>query len=366
VRDLVGRTAFVTGGASGIGFALGRAFAQAGMKVMLADIEADAMTKAIDALREFHPHVHGVTCDVTDPASVERAAEAAYQAFGRVHVVCNNAGVGGGSGIDDISLDAWRWVLDVNLMGVLHGIRTFLPHMRAHGEGGHFVNTASMAGMVSGLGFSPYATSKFAVVGMSEGLAAQLQPLGIGVTVLCPGFVRTRIAESGRNRPERYGTVQAPHPASWAGALAAEIRRRVESGLDPAEVAARVLMAVRDNQPYVFTDPEMREDAEQRFTAILAAMAADPMPRYDRDYLLDPARRNQLIELWEVEKFGRDSFGDPNAVSLYGRTPAQWHGHGVRILARTALEAVRDPLGERIGAEIAGVAATRRSAPPCA
>ncbi len=156
------------------------------------------------------------------------------QAFGNVHVVCNNAGVAGGSGIDDISLDNWRWVLDVNLMGVLHGIRSFLPHIRAHGEGGHIVNTASMAGMQSGLGFSPYSASKFAVVNMSEGLAAHLKPLGIGVTVLCPGFVRTRIGDSGRNRPERYGPALAPDPASPAGAMAAEIaqapRRRDRSG----------------------------------------------------------------------------------------------------------------------------------------
>ena len=191
MRELAGKTAFVTGGASGIGLALGRAFAQAGMKVMLADIEVDALAAAVGSLSDFGPNVQGVTCDVADAASVEHAANTAYAAFGHVHVVCNNAGVAGGSGIDDISLDTWRWVLDVNLMGVLHGIRTFLPHIRAHGEGGHIVNTASLAGLQSGLGFSPYATSKFAVVAMSEGLAMQLKPLGIGVTVLCPGFVRT-------------------------------------------------------------------------------------------------------------------------------------------------------------------------------
>ncbi len=156
MRELAGKTAFVTGGASGIGFALGAAFAQAGMKVMLADIETDALAEAVKSLHEFGPNVRGVACDVADPVSVERAAKATYQAFGNFHVVCNNAGVAAAGGIDNISLDNWRWVLDVNLMGVLHGIRTFLPHIRAHGEGGHIVNTASMAGMNSGLGFSPY------------------------------------------------------------------------------------------------------------------------------------------------------------------------------------------------------------------
>jgi NAD(P)-dependent dehydrogenase (short-subunit alcohol dehydrogenase family) len=277
MRELVGKTAFVTGGASGIGLALGRAFAEAGMKVMLADIEVDALNSAVDSLHDIGPEVRGVTCDVADPASVELAAKATYDAFGKVHVVCNNAGVGGGSGsggIDSISLDSWRWVLDVNLMGVLHGIRTFLPHIRAHGEDGHIVNTASMAGMNSGMGFSAYSASKFAVVTMSEGLAARVKPLGIGVTVLCPGFVRTRISESGRNRQERYGPSQKPDPASVAGTLAAQIAERVRSGLDPSDVAAQVLTAIREDELYVFThhDANWRGELQARFAAILAAM----------------------------------------------------------------------------------------------
>ena len=272
MREFAGKTAFVTGGASGIGLALGRAFAEAGMKVMLADIETDALATAVKSLHNFGPDVLGVTCDVTDPESVERAAKASYEAFGNVHVVCNNAGVAGGSGIDDISLDDWRWVLDVNLMGVLYGIRTFLPHIRAHGEGGHFVNTASMAGMVSGLGFSPYSASKFAVVTMSEGLATQLKPLSIGVSVLCPGWVRTRIGESARNRPERYGPRRTPDPESRAAAMTAHIVELVQSGLDPADVARQVLTAIREDRLYVFTHPQMRGEMEERFAAILSAM----------------------------------------------------------------------------------------------
>lgn len=272
---LEGKTAFVTGGASGIGFALGRTFADAGMKVVLADIEENALVAAVETLHGLgHPDVRGAACDVADPVSLQRAAAAACEAFGNVHVVCNNAGVGGGSGIDDISLTNWRWVLDVNLMGVLHGIRTFLPHIRAHGEGGHVVNTASMAGMNSGLGFSPYSASKSAVVSMSEGLAAQLKPLGIGVTVVCPGFVRTRISESGRNRPARYGPARTPDPASHAGKLAHQLAELAQSGLDPSDVAAQVLGAVRDDELYVFTHPggEWRAEVEERFAAILAAM----------------------------------------------------------------------------------------------
>jgi NAD(P)-dependent dehydrogenase (short-subunit alcohol dehydrogenase family) len=272
MRELSGKTAFVTGGASGIGLALGGAFAEAGMKVMLADIEQDALAAAVKGLAQVGPGVRGVICDVADPDSVEQAAKATYDAFGNVHVICNNAGVAAAGGIDNISLDNWRWVLDVNLMGVLHGIRTFLPHIRAHGEGGHIVNTASMAGMNAGLGFSPYVASKFAVVGMSEGLATQLKPLGIGVSVLCPGFVRTGIGESGRNRPARYGATQTPDPESPAGQLLAHIAERLASGLVPSEVAARVLAAIREDKLYVFTHPEMRDEVADRFAAILAAL----------------------------------------------------------------------------------------------
>ncbi|MBN8981461.1 MAG: SDR family NAD(P)-dependent oxidoreductase [Rhizobiales bacterium] len=272
MKDLAGKTAFVTGGASGIGLAMGRTFAEAGMKVMLADIEKDALADAVKSLHNVSPDVRGVVCNVADSSSVDRAAQESYDAFGKVHVVCNNAGVAAGGGIDDISLDSWNWVLDVNLMGVLHGTRTFLPHMRAHGEGGHFVNTASMAGMMSGMGFSPYTASKFAVVAMSEGLAPQIKPFGIGMSILCPGFVRTRIGESGRNRPAQYGPANAYAPDSPAAAMVAMIAEMIKAGIDPAEVAARVVSAIREDELYIFTHPEMGVEMKQRFAAIEAAM----------------------------------------------------------------------------------------------
>jgi NAD(P)-dependent dehydrogenase (short-subunit alcohol dehydrogenase family) len=272
MRELRGRTAFVTGGASGIGLAMAKAFLEADMQVMVADIEQSALDSALQALSGFGRRVRGVACDVADPDSVERAAKQSFAAFGHVHVVCNNAGVAAGGGIDRISVDSWRWVVDVNLMGVVHGVRSFLPPMREHGEGGHFVNTASMAGMINGMGFSPYAATKFAVVAMSEGLAMQLKPLGIGVSVLCPEYVRTRIGESGRNRPDRYGKAPALDPASPAAALVAEIARKLEAGLDPDEVARRVLHAIRHEELYIFTHPNMREGVDQRFAAIQAAM----------------------------------------------------------------------------------------------
>jgi NAD(P)-dependent dehydrogenase (short-subunit alcohol dehydrogenase family) len=275
MMELASKTAFVTGGASGIGLALGQAFAQEGMNVMLADIESDALMTAVRRLSDAGlKKVSAVICDVADPASVEEAAQAAFRAFGAVHIVCNNAGVGGGTGIDDISVETWRWVLDVNLMGVLHGVRTFLPHMRAHGEGGHIVNTASMAGLNSGLGFSAYSASKFAVVNMSEGLAAELAPLNIGVTVVCPGFVRTRISESGRNRQERYGPRSIPAPGSHAARVSAALSDLSKNGLEPLVVSKQVVAAIRRSELYVFThaDSSWRSELEQRFNNILSAM----------------------------------------------------------------------------------------------
>jgi NAD(P)-dependent dehydrogenase (short-subunit alcohol dehydrogenase family) len=272
MREFKGKTAFVTGGASGIGLSMAKAFAEAGMNVMLADVEQGALDRALKDLSQYGNHVLGIACDVADPDQVERAAQATFSAFGKVHVLCNNAGVAAGGGIDQISVDNWRWVVDVNLMGVVYGVRSFLPHIRSHGEGGHIVNTASMAGMINGMGFSPYAATKFAVVAMSEGLRMQLQPLGIGVSVLCPYFVRTRIGESGRNRPERYGPVQPLDPTSPAAAMVAEIARQIATGLDPADVAARVLNAIRDDELYIFSHPNMREFVDGRFAAIKAAM----------------------------------------------------------------------------------------------
>jgi NAD(P)-dependent dehydrogenase (short-subunit alcohol dehydrogenase family) len=282
MREFVDKAAFVTGGASGIGLALGRAFAEAGCKLMLADIEEAALDAAVASLSGSGREIRGIVCDVADPASVDAAAEATFSAFSKVHILCNNAGVGALGGIDHIALDDWRWVLDVNLIGVVNGVRAFLPHMRAHGEGGHIVNTASMAGMVNsrqarGQGFAPYPATKYAVVGMSEGLAVEVKPFGIGVSILCPGIVRTNILKSARNRPQRYGPAT---PVDTTNPHYAWFAERVRTGMDPAEVARRVLAAVRDDELYIFTHPETRQAVEERFRAILAAFdktAATPV-----------------------------------------------------------------------------------------
>ena len=182
--DLTGKCAFVTGGASGIGFGMAEALAGAGMKVVIADIEANALEQAAAKLKSSGAAVHAIQLDVTDRAAMESAAADAEEAFGAVDVVCNNAGVCWRGFMTDASYDDWDWVLGVNLGGVVNGIRTFVPRLIARGEGGHVVNTASMAGLMASPGNSVYCTSKFAVVGLSEGLRKELAPKGIGVTVL--------------------------------------------------------------------------------------------------------------------------------------------------------------------------------------
>ena len=199
MRDLKGKTAFVTGGASGFGLEFARAFLKEGMRVALADIEAPALAKARDSLQADDKRLRGFVCDTADRASLQRAADGAIEAFGRVHLVCNNAGVGGRPGsVDELPDRQWNWVLSVNLMGVVHGISVFLPHMRGHGEGGHFLNTASMAGMLGQPHDGPYSASKAAVIGISESLYYELRGSNIGVSVLCPGFAKTGIALSER------------------------------------------------------------------------------------------------------------------------------------------------------------------------
>jgi NAD(P)-dependent dehydrogenase (short-subunit alcohol dehydrogenase family) len=240
LRDLRGRTAFITGGASGFGLEFARTFLKEGMSVAIADIEEAALARALEDLQADENRVRGFVCDTADRASLQTAADGAVAAFGRVHLVCNNAGVGGRPGrIEELPDRQWDWVLSVNLMGVVHGIAVFLPHMRAHGEGGHFLNTASMAGLLGQPHDGPYSASKAAVIGVSESLYYELRGANIGVSVLCPGFARTGIALSERNAPAEL-VKDAQAPLSEAGAAhAAQMRQAIARGVEPAEVAAR-------------------------------------------------------------------------------------------------------------------------------
>jgi NAD(P)-dependent dehydrogenase (short-subunit alcohol dehydrogenase family) len=268
MKDFRGKTAFITGGASGIGLSMARAFGRAGMNVVLADIDENAAKAAADQLASEQIKAAPVQCDVSDHASVRAAALAAVAAFGKVHVLCNNAGVATGGLIENVKDKDWDWIVDVNLKGVVYGTQTFVPLIKSHGEGGHIVNTASMAGMIAPPGMEPYTATKFAVVAMTEGWAQQLAADNIGVSVLCPGFVKTRIHESGRARQDKYG---GQGEVDALGGGASEAAEMVLSGIDADVVGNRVLEAVRDNELYIFTHPQMKDFVAMRFAGIMAA-----------------------------------------------------------------------------------------------
>jgi NAD(P)-dependent dehydrogenase (short-subunit alcohol dehydrogenase family) len=265
MKSLNGKVAFVAGASVGIGYALAEAFGRSGMRVMLAGINAGRLDAAVARLRAAGIAAERVQCDVASRASVKKAALETIAKLGKVHVVCNNAGVGVGGAIGTIPESDWEWVIKVNLLGVVHGTEIFAPLIAQHGEGGHIVNTASVAGMLASPGMEPYSATKFAVVAMSEGWRAQLAPLGIGVSVLCPGFVRTEIGTGHRNRPG------GPRPSVNAE-RDATLKQLIDAGMDPAMVAARVLEGIRDDELYIFTHPELKAAFAARFDAILAAV----------------------------------------------------------------------------------------------
>jgi len=266
---LRGGTAVVTGAASGIGLALARRAALEGMRVVLADVDEDGLAAAAASL-EGAPDggVDTVRCDVSDPEAVEALAARAYERFGSVELLCNNAGVGGGGQVAELHRKDWEWVLGVNLWGVIHGVSAFLPRMLQAGGPAHIVNTASMAGFFATPGMAPYAVSKFGVVALSESMRAELSGSPVGVSVLCPGWVSTRIHESDRNRPDEL-RVDRPEvdPALRDG-----IREVIEGGLDPAEVADLVFDAVAVDRFWIFTHPEMVRATALRQEDVLAAI----------------------------------------------------------------------------------------------
>lgn len=257
MQNLAGKVAVITGAASGIGLALSRRLGADGMRVMMADVEEPALSDAARRLASEGIEAARTVTDVSDPDSVDALAQATLRRFGGVHVLCNNAGVSRGGPAWDIPLPMWHWIVDVNVFGMVHGIRSFLPHLIAQGEG-HVVNTASMGGLIAGPWMSPYHATKHAAVALSESVHHELAAIGspVGVSVLCPGSVRTRIHEAYRNWPAKYGpwpTVpDAPGIAEWRRTASAT----VESGTDPALIATAVRDAIVGDRFWILTHPE--------------------------------------------------------------------------------------------------------------
>ena len=267
-----GRVAVVTGAASGIGRALAEAFAAAGSAVVVADLDGDEAEVVATAIRTAGGAAAAVTVDVSDAAAVEQLAATTRETFGRVDVLCNNAGVSTFNLMRDQTLDDWRWVLRVNLWGVIHGVHTFVPIMREQGTPAHIVNTASIAGLLSGVAFiGPYSATKVAVVSISETLAQELAIDGspIGVSVLCPSSVDTKVMESERGRPPALGV---EHRTELAESVRLMIRDGFTgpTGQTPAQVADRVLDAIRNKQFWIITHAGERPVFEARIEGILA------------------------------------------------------------------------------------------------
>lgn len=279
MRELEGKVAVVTGGASGIGFGMAQRFAAEGMRVMLADIEAEPLRAAAERLRESGAQAAEYLCDVSVEDQVIDLATETFEQFGTAHIVCNNAGVGGGGGnLWEIPQAAWDWTFRVNFWGVLHGIRAFVPRLIAQGEG-HVVNTASLAGLKAMPFMGPYAATKHAVVAISETLAFELAIAGsaVKVSALCPGFVRTRIHESHRNWPVDLG----PPPVDAESPMGDVVRGLVEGGIDPSELAGRVVDAIRTERFFVLSDDRHaalpRTRGEEAATGGQPTMSISPM-----------------------------------------------------------------------------------------
>jgi NAD(P)-dependent dehydrogenase (short-subunit alcohol dehydrogenase family) len=270
MKDFNGRVAVITGAASGIGRALAERCAREGMKVVLADVEPGALAEVEASLRASGGTVLAVRADVSQAKDVEALARKTLEAFGAVHLLCNNAGVAtSGAAVWDSSLTDWEWVMGVNLWGVIHGVRSFVPIMLAQDTPCHIVNTASLSGLISFPGGSVYAVTKHGVVTLSECLHHELAERGgkVKVSVLCPALVKTRIIDCARNRPERLAATAPMGPVEAAGWET--LRQQMQTAMPPAQVADAVFQAIREERFYILTHPEGKDWIRSRMEDIL-------------------------------------------------------------------------------------------------
>ncbi len=268
MENVAGKVAFITGGASGLGLAMARSFTGAGMKVAIADIQDDALEAAREEFSDSNAEVIVLKVDVTDRDAMEQAARDTREAFGKVHVLCNNAGVALTGNISEMSYKDWDWVMKVNLDGVINGMVAFVNLIKSHGEGGHIVNTASMAGQLGMENLSVYNTAKFAVVGMSESMRHDLALFDIGTSVLCPGFVATEIFHSERNRPDELGGPEASgfnlQNNDADPAVQEQREQMLVNALDPSVIGDMVLHAIQTNEFYILSHPEFKQGVINR------------------------------------------------------------------------------------------------------
>jgi NAD(P)-dependent dehydrogenase (short-subunit alcohol dehydrogenase family) len=268
MRDIVGKVAFITGGVSGIGLGIAKSLCSAGMKVVVTYRNPRHRDEALSQLQALRGQVHAMQLDVTDRAAMAAAAAEVERAFGKVHILCNNAGVNVLGPMDEATYEDWDWMLGVNLTGAINGIVTFVPRIKAHGEGGHVVNVASMGSFITGPSAGVYATSKFALRGLSESLRYSLAPHGIGVSVVCPGLTRSDIYASTLTRPARLANTAFPVD----DARMEQMQAVHALGMEPEEVGRKVLEGILREDFYIFTHPEFKQELALLFQEILQAM----------------------------------------------------------------------------------------------
>jgi NAD(P)-dependent dehydrogenase (short-subunit alcohol dehydrogenase family) len=286
MHDIAGKVAFITGGGSGVGFGIAQVLVEAGAKVVIADIRQQHLDEAANQLAANGSAVHTIRLDVSDRAAMASAAAETERVFGKVHIVCNNAGINLFNDIGDAQYTDWDWVLGVNLGGVINGVQSFVPRIKAHGEGGHIVNTASMAAFIAGPAAGIYTCSKFAVRGLTEALRWSLAPHGIGVSMLCPGLVKSRIYQSEQIRPaDLQGSRMPPD-------FVAQFEKIHAAGMEPREVGEKVLRGILRNDLYIFTHPEFRQELQELCDEVLAAVPDEPAPA-DRVAFEDSRRARQ-------------------------------------------------------------------------
>lgn len=268
LENLQNKIAVVTGAGSGIGLGIARALIAEGVHVAMLDVEKLALEHAVSEIGEVNVNVQPYVVDVTAREAMADVADQISKHFGKVHILCNNAGVAAGGSIDKLSYADWDWCLGVNIGGVVNGMQAFLPHITGHDDGGHIVNTASILGQLPTAGQSIYCASKYAVVGLSEAARLDLAPLNIGVSALCPGMIATNIVKSERNRPAHMG----------AGGLIEDAQRREEvdaifkaEGLAPLTVGEQVVHGIKQNKSHIFTHAGLRSGIERRFGEVLEA-----------------------------------------------------------------------------------------------
>jgi NAD(P)-dependent dehydrogenase (short-subunit alcohol dehydrogenase family) len=288
MKDVQGKVAFITGAASGIGLGLAQAFLEAGMKVALADVRRAALEAAAAGLGPAAGRYHLMEVDVTDRARMARAADEVVEVFGKVHVLCNNAGVSGITPMHEAGYEEWDWVLGVNLFGMINGVKSFLPKLRAHDEGAHILNTSSMAGLIpmpaSG---GIYATSKFAARGFSESLRIALAGSGVGVSVLCPGLVKTRMIQTGAELSPVAAGANGPTPFGVADNM-------FDAGVEPIVIGRRALQGIAANEAYILTHGEFHDELAEVFEEILAAFPPAPGPEGAARLAIENGRRQAV------------------------------------------------------------------------